>query len=238
MANGINGLNCLITGGTGFLGREVVAAFLQQGATVCTNYRNENKWEELKDYLGKAENLHGFPADVTDETAVKELFSRVNGTCKRLDVFIHIAGGFWMGGEIADTPLEKWNRMLYINLLSTFLCTREAFRRMKAQGGGKIFTVSSKTAEDLPAGMGAYAVSKAGVLQLSRILAKEGQPYNIQVNVLLPAVIDTPANRQAMPEADVSRWVTPREIARLLLRLSDPEIKGLSHTALKLYGKL
>jgi len=234
----IKGLNCLITGGTGFLGREVIAAFLQQGANVCTNYRNKNRWEELKAHLGGAENLYGFPADLTDETAVKELFRQVGNTCKRLDVFIHIAGGFWIGGEIADTPLEKWNHLMSLNLLSTFLCTREAFRLMKAQGGGKIFTVSSKTAEDLPAGMGAYAVSKAAVLQLSQILAKEGKSYNIQVNSLLPGVIDTPANRQAMPAADVSEWVTPQEIAHLLIRLSHPEIKGLSQTALKMYGKL
>lgn len=238
MENSLNGLNCLITGGTGFLGREVIALFLQQGATVCTNYRDENRWEELKAYVGTAENLYGFPADLTDESGVQELFRGVSGICQRLDVFIHIAGGFWMGGEIADTPLEKWHHMMNLNLLSTFLCSRQAFRLMKAQGGGKIFTVSSRTAEDLPAGMGAYAVSKAGVLQLSRILAKEGSSYHIQVNSLLPGIIDTPANRQAMPKADFSQWVTPQEIARLLIRLSDPEIKILSHTALKIYGKL
>ena len=86
--------------------------------------------------------------------------------------------------------------------------------------------------------MGAYAVSKASVMALTRILANEGKAYNIQANAILPGVIDTPANRKAMPKADKSAWVTPKEIAEMLVQLCKPEVRVLSHTELKVYGKL
>jgi len=143
-----------------------------------------------------------------------------------------------MGGEICETPLDRWKQMMDMNLLSTFLATREAFSLFKSQCHGKIFTVSAKSALDLPAEMGAYAISKAGVLALTEILAKEGKPYNIHVNSILPSIIDTPANRNSMPNADFSEWINPKDIASLLINLSKPESKALSGSALKVYGKL
>lgn len=184
------------------------------------------------------EKLIGFRGDLTSENEVKEFFKRFTGKYKRLDVFLHIMGGFWMGGEVSETPLEKWKFMMDINLTGTFLCTREAFRIMKEQCIGKIFTVSAKIAEEFPPKMGAYAVSKSAVLTLTRILANEGKAYDIQVNALLPSIIDTPDNRKSMPDADYSKWVSPESIARLLVQLCRPESSALSHTALRLYGKL
>jgi len=238
MASTLKNFNIIITGGTGSLGREVTAEFIKNGANVYTNYRTAQKFEDLKKLVPDAKNLAGFEADLTVETQVKDFFRKFEVDFKRLDVFLHIMGGFWMGGEIADTPVDKWNQMMNVNLNSTFLCSREAFRIMKAQCSGKIFTISSKNAEDLPAKMGAYAVSKASVMALTRILANEGKAYNIQANAILPGVIDTPANRKAMPKADKSAWVTPKEIAEMLVQLCKPEVRVLSHTELKVYGKL
>jgi NAD(P)-dependent dehydrogenase (short-subunit alcohol dehydrogenase family) len=234
----LDNYNIVITGGTGFLGREIVAEFLKEGAHILTNYRNQNKFDDLKIYSHANNNLIGIQADLTSEEQVLNLFQEIKSRFKRLDIFLHIAGGFWMGGEIGDTPVQKWNDMMNLNLFSTFLCTREAFKIMKKQCGGKIFTVSSKTAEEFPAQMGAYSVSKAGVLGLSQVLANEGKPYNIQVNSILPSIIDTSANRKAMPDSDYSKWVTPKEIARLLVQLGSPELKNLSHTAIKVYGQV
>ncbi len=231
-------LKCVITGGTGFLGREIVREFLAQGARVAVNYRREERFRELRTLVAESGEVVGFPASLDSEKDVRSFFSRVQEQFGGIDVLVQVAGGFWMGGEIAETSLEQWGRMMQMNLLTTFFCTREAFRLMKENGGGKIFTVSSRIAEELPANMGAYGVSKAAVLALSQVLAKEGAPYNIQVNTVMPGIIDTPANRQMMPEADFSQWVSPSEIARLLYRLCEPGAPVLSHSVLKMYGRL
>jgi NAD(P)-dependent dehydrogenase (short-subunit alcohol dehydrogenase family) len=238
MPNLLENYQIIITGSTGSLGFGVTEEFNKSGALVFTDFRNQKKFDDLKRNMVYPDRLIGFRGDLTNENEVKEFFNRFTGKYKRLDVFLHIMGGFWMGGDISETPLEKWKFMMDINLTSTFLCTREAFRIMKEQCSGKIFTVSAKTAEEFPPKMGAYAVSKAAVLALTRILANEGKAYDIQVNALLPSTIDTPNNRQSMPDADFSKWVSPASIARLLVHLCRPESKAISHTAIKLYGKL
>ncbi len=238
MNYGIKNFNVLITGGTGNLGKEIVREFLKGGARVATNYRNKDKFQKMLKEMGQSGQLTGYAADLTKEEAVISIFKDYKNDFKRLDIFLHLTGGFWMGGEITDTPLEKWQLMQDMNVTSTFLCAREAFRLMKAQCGGKIFTVSSRTAQEYPASMGAYAVSKSGVLALSQVLANEGKAYNIQVNCLLPSIIDTPVNRQSMPDADFSQWVTPQDIARLLIHLSQAGMSALSHSHLKVFGKL
>ena len=143
-----------------------------------------------------------------------------------------------MGAELADTSLEKWNFMINMNLNSTFLCAKEAFKIMKAQCSGKIFTISAKSAEEFTTQMGAYVISKSGVLALTRILANEGKQYNIQANSILPSIIDTETNRKEMPDADFSEWVAPKAIARLIVQLCRPESQAISHSSIKVYGKL
>ncbi len=238
MSNLLNNYQIMMTGSTGALGSSVAEEFNKSGALVYTDYRDKKKFDDLKSKMTYPDKLIGFMGDLTNEMEVKAFFSEFKAKYKRLDVFLHIMGGFWMGGDVSETPLEKWKFMMDINLTSTFLCTREAFRIMKEQCSGKIFTISAKTAEELPPNMGAYAVSKAGVLALTRILANEGKEYDIQVNAILPSIIDTPANRKSMPDVDYSHWVSPASIARLLVRLCRPESSALSHTAIKLYGKL
>ncbi len=228
----------IVTGGTGSLGREVVAEFVRNGALVVTNYRDEKKFRDLKNYTENPDLVTGYRADLTSEAQVKAFFQNFSASHQRLDVFLHIMGGFWMGKDIVETPLEKWNHMIDLNLTGAFLCSREAFTIMKAQCSGKIFTVSAKTALDLPAGMGAYSVSKAGVLALTEIMAKEGKPYDIQTNAILPSLIDTAANRKAMPDADFSQWVSPGDIAGMLVQLCQPQENLISGTAIKVYGKL
>lgn len=231
----LNGYVVLISGGTGGLGREVVNCFLKNGATVITNYRRESRFEELKSGVVYPDRLEGIEADLGTESGVIKFFEDFKRNHQRLDAYLHLMGGFWMGGELSETPLEKWEKMLQMNLTTAFLSCREAFGIMKKQSHGKIFTVAAKAALDLPAGMGAYAVSKAGVLALTEILAREGKPYNIQVNSLLPSIIDTPANREAMPEANFKEWVSPAQIGELLVALTGVEQTVLNETALKVY---
>lgn len=227
----------LITGGTGGLGQDVTRAFVEAGCRVFVSYVREKELARLKDHLGDLSGVHPVTADLGSESSVDALFGTIQKQSGRLDVLVHLVGGFWMGGDISETPLEPFEQMLHLNLRTTFLCCRRAFSLMKENGGGKIFTVSARAALELPAGMGAYVTSKAAVLAFSEILAKEGVPHNIQVNTLLPSVIDTPANRRAMPDADFERWVKPREIADVLLALAQPNITAVSGTAVKVYGR-
>lgn len=229
----------LISGATGGLGKAVTNTFLGAGATVIISYRNKEDLPPLEEGLIETDRKPVYiKADLSREESVNALFKRISRDYHSLDLLIHLVGGFWMGGEVAETPIEKWNFMMTINLMTTFLCTREAFALMKRGSGGKIFTVSSRAALDIRGGTGAYTVSKAAVLALTQVLAKEGIKYNIQANCLLPSVIDTPANRSSMPDADFNTWVKPEEIAGVLLSLvSDNATTVLSGNAIKVYGK-
>jgi len=228
----------IVSGGTGDLGQAVIAELVKNSASVFTNFRGKSKYSALENELGNSPFLSGIKADLTSETEVISFFKAFRQKSRRLDAFIHIMGGFWMGPELADTPLDKWKFMMDLNLNSTFLCSREAFKIMKAQCSGKIFTISAKSAEEFPAQMGAYAISKSAVLALTRVLANEGKQYNIQANAILPSILDTPPNRKAMPGADVSQWVTPKAIARLIVQLCKSESLALSHSFIKVFGKL
>ncbi|RMG66975.1 MAG: SDR family oxidoreductase [Calditrichaeota bacterium] len=228
----------VITGGTGGLGRVVVEKFLAGGDTVAVNFRNEAKFQQMRAQLPGAERLHGFPADLTSEQSVQAFFNQIEEKLGMPRVLLQLAGGFWMGGDIAETPLDQWNAMLQTNLTATFLTVREAFARMKRSGGGVIVTIAAQAALTLPAGLAAYSVSKAGVVALTETLAREGLPFNVRANVILPSIIDTPANRQSMPDADSSQWVTPRQIADALWLLAGPEASGINQTRVCMFGKL
>jgi len=218
----------LITGATGELGRVVSAAFTECRARVIAVYRNEEKFKQLQSVSPNPENLSGIAASLTDEDSVNALYNRITEQYGKLDALLHLAGGFWMDGDISETPLQKWQQMIDLNLLSTFLCTRGAFGLMKRTGGGAIVTVSAASALELPAGMASYAVSKQAVLSLTRVLAKEGRPYGVRANALLPGIIDTEANRRAMPNAERDAWTPPGKIARVLLTLVSEEMGVVS----------
>jgi NAD(P)-dependent dehydrogenase (short-subunit alcohol dehydrogenase family) len=127
--------------------------------------------------------------------------------------------------------------MMNINLKSTFLCSKAVLPQMIKQNYGKIINISSRPALKGSAGVGAYAASKAGVLNLTETIAEEVKDYDINVNAILPSTIDTPANRKAMPDADFSKWVKPEEIARVIIFLSSDESKPISGAGIPVYGK-
>ncbi|RMI24938.1 MAG: SDR family NAD(P)-dependent oxidoreductase, partial [Calditrichaeota bacterium] len=234
--NAPDSLIVLITGGTGGLGKAVTEAFLNAGAKAIVTYTRPEAFADLQARLNHPTNLEGVQANLTEEASVRQVFHHIQQKYPRLDVLAHLVGGFWMGGDISQTPLDRWQQMMQINLTTTFLCVREALGLMKAQGGGRIFTIAARAAVELPAGLGAYAVSKAAVIALTEMLANEGRPYNVAANVILPSIIDTEANRRSMPDADTAQWVTPEAIADVLVALSTGAA-GVSGTAIKMYGK-
>ncbi len=228
----------LITGGSGGLGKAVTRSFLDHGATVVVSYIVDKEIEELKQTIGDAQNLDCMKADLTDENSVKNLFGAIAEKYGKLDILANLIGGFWMGGDISEMPFSEWNHMISLNLTTTFLCTREAFSLMKKNDGGKIITISARAALELPPGMAAYTTGKAAVLALTKTLASEGKDYNVQANAILPSIIDTETNRQAMPNADFDKWVKPQEIAEAILALCSQETAVISGTAVKVYGRV
>lgn len=228
----------LITGGTGALGRSVTTSLVQAGASVAVTYIVDQEVPECKECLGARADAPVFlKADVMLESEVQELVKTVVGRLSRIDILLHLVGGYVGDVPVAGLPEAEWDHMLNVNLKSAFLCCKHVVPVMQRQGGGRIVTVSSRAAIRVFPGISAYAAAKAGLIAFTETLAGEVLKDNITVNSILPSVIDTPANRQAMPGADYSLWVKPEEIARVLLFLSSEASCQISGASIPVYGR-
>jgi NAD(P)-dependent dehydrogenase (short-subunit alcohol dehydrogenase family) len=235
MAETLEGRVALVTGGTGALGRAVVARLVACGADVHVSWVTEAEAVDLKTTLGRdAGRVHLYRADVTDPASVDQLVGGVTGGTGRLDILANIAGGFAFA-SLEETDPAVWQRMVALNATSAFLCCRAAAPLMRRHRWGRIVNVAALPAlERGAAGMSAYAASKAAVLNLSYSLAKELAPHGITVNAVVPSIIDTPANRKAMPEADTSTWLQPEEIADVMAFLVSERAGVVTGTAVNL----
>lgn len=220
MDQGLTGKNVLVTGGTGALGTAVVQAFAGTEAHVTVSWVVERERDALLAELGSAgEKVRLERADVTDPDAVVGLCAAAAKPTGRLDVLVQLVGGFAFA-PIGETDPKTWHKMLALNATSTFLCAREAVRWMRPQRSGRIIAVAAVPAVDRgAANMTAYAAAKAAVLNLTQSLSKEVVADGITVNAIAPSIIDTPANRAAMPDADTSTWLTPAAIAEVIVWL-------------------
>ena len=225
----------IVTGGTGALGRAVVAAFLEEGAKVVSTYIVDEELKGISSWI-KNPSLVLIKSDVTKEKQVAKVVKKTLERFRRIDVLINIVGAFAYA-MIQDTDEGTWDRMMNINLKSTFLCSKAVLPQMIEQNYGKMINISSRPALKGSAGVGAYAASKAGVLNLTETIADEVRDYDINVNAILPSTIDTPANRRAMPKADFSKWVKPEEIARVMVFLASDDSKPINGAGIPVYGK-
>jgi len=222
----------VITGGTGGLGQHVTRAFAEQGATIVVPYRDERSFANLQQTLGElAEVMHGLQADLLDEASVSHLVAEVLARFGRIDILIHLVGGFLGGLTVAETTLGQWEEMLRVNLLSTVLCCRHVVPAMMRQNSGKIITVGAQAGLQGRAKVAAYAAAKAALLNFTQSLAAEVKKYHINVNAVVPSTIDTPANRAAMPDADYSQWVSGQSLAQVGLFLASEGARDI-HGAL------
>ncbi|HVN07764.1 MAG TPA: SDR family NAD(P)-dependent oxidoreductase [Patescibacteria group bacterium] len=228
----------LVAGGTGGLGRAVCLAFLEQNARVIATYRREDEFRTLKSAAGaRASSLEGSSLDVTDETAVTALIDSVVSTRGRLDVLVNAVGGYAGGSKLWELDTKVFDQMLSLNLRSGYALARAAVRVMLKQGSGAIVNVAAKAAFDHGAGAAAYAASKAAAVALMDSLAADLKGTGIRVNSVLPSIIDTEANRRAMPHADFSRWPKPEDIARVILYLSSDAASVVHGAAVPVYGE-
>lgn len=227
----------VVTGGTGALGAQVVGALLQAGARCAVPWIDEEEAKRFEHRDHERVRLLG-PIDLTDERAVADFFEQIDAPWAS----IHIAGGFAMS-PVEKTSLDDWRRMLDMNAASCFLCCREAIKRMRkaetGEVGGRIVNVAARPALEPAQGanMAAYTASKAAVAALTQALASEVAAEDIWINAVAPSIIDTPANREAMPSADHDAWPDPEAIAQTILFLASPTNRVTRGGVVPVYGR-
>jgi NAD(P)-dependent dehydrogenase (short-subunit alcohol dehydrogenase family) len=175
--------------------------------------------------------------DLVDEASMLGLADLVRERYGRCDVLACCAGGFESGPTVAEAPLALWHRMLDLNATSCFLASRAFLPLMLEARRGSIVLVGSKSALNPFKGGVPYSVSKSTVIALTKALAVELRDQGVTVNCVLPSVIDTPASRADSPDADVSRWVTPEELAETILWISSSAARETSGAVIPVYGR-
>lgn len=212
----------LVTGGPGFLGRAVVAELLGHGAQVAVPYRGSHSWDELRAALGRPSGLWGAPADLSDRASTEAFVAEAVRSFGHLDGVAAVAGAYTGSGPLEDAPPEEWRSMLDSNLETAWTTCRAALPHL-LERGGSVVTVGARLALEGGSGSAAYAVSKAGVVALTRVLALENKERGVRFNCVIPGTIDTPSNRREMPTADFGNWTSPQAIARVIAFLLSPE---------------
>lgn len=215
----VDGKVVLIAGGSGALGGTVVPAFLAAGARAVTADRSPS--------TDHADGRLALRADVTDEVDVRRLVDEVIRTVGRIDVLVNLVGGF-APGRVETTDLALWQRMLTTNLTAAFLLSKTLLPHMKERGTGRLVHVAAWAAVKPFPGAAAYIVAKSGLLGLINVLALELNGSGVTVNAVLPATIDTPANRAGMPGVDPATWARPASIAETLLFLASDEANQIN----------
>lgn len=223
-----SGKIALVAGGTGALGSAVSTAFLQEGATVIVTYRSKTKLDA---------RVEGHRVDVTDETQTRGLVEQILGRHQRLDVLVNTVGGYAGGVKLWELDAQVLDRMLALNLRSGYALSRAVVPAMLRQKSGSIVNVAARAGVAPPAGAAAYAASKAAALALMQSLAAEVAGSGIRVNSVLPSIIDTPANRSAMPKADYATWPKAEEIASVILFLCSDAGKLIHGASIPVYGE-
>ncbi len=226
MTETLQGKHLVVTGGDGALGQAVVHAFVTVGAVCHLPIYGPEVGDPEPGVLSTAN------VDLTSESAVEAYYASLPS----IVASVHLAGGF-QAKPIAETSRSDLDRQLALNLVTAFLCCREAVKAMRKSGGGRIVNVAARVVEAPAGGMVAYSASKAGVAALTRALADEVRQEGILVNAVLPSIIDTPANRAAMPTAKIERWPQPTDLARTILWLASPENRLTSGALIPVYGR-
>jgi NAD(P)-dependent dehydrogenase (short-subunit alcohol dehydrogenase family) len=220
----------LVTGGTGGLGAAVTQAFLDGGWRVVVPWIAERELERVQAH----DRLELVRADLFDPDAVA---AAVQAAGPSLRAAVNLVGGFAIHDRVHETPIETFEEQLRLNLRPTYLVCAAALPVLLAAGGGAIVCVSSRAARQPFPGAAGYVVSKAAVLALVDALDAEYRKDRIRVNAVLPSVIDTPANRSSMPDADFDTWVAPEEIARVIGFLCSDDASVTSGAHLPVYGR-
>lgn len=219
--NDFSGKVVVITGAAGALGNAVAAEFAARGATLV-----------LVDVIAIKSTHASFVCDLTNAPACTALVSDITKRFRRIDVLANIAGGFTMGETVHETTDATWKFMFDLNVHTMLNMVRAAVPVMLAQNSGAIVNIGARAGLKGTGRMGAYCAAKSVVIRLTESLADELKGQGINVNCVLPSIIDTPRNRSDMPDADFSRWVAPNDLARTIVFLASDHARAIHGAAL------
>lgn len=224
----------MITGAAGSLGRAVAEAFGAAGASLVVVDINEAVLEAA--YPRPDARCLLVAADLMDAAAVSKVVDAAVGRFGRIDALCNIAGGFRMGPPVHETPAETWKLMLDMNAGTLLNAVRAVVPRMLASGGGSIVNVGAVGGTVGRPKSGAYSASKSAVIRLTESMAAELREKGINVNCVLPSIIDTPQNRADMPKADPKRWVAPQDLAQVIVFLCSDGARAIHGAAIPVTG--
>jgi NAD(P)-dependent dehydrogenase (short-subunit alcohol dehydrogenase family) len=224
----------VITGAFGVLGLAVARAFAQTGARLALIDITQPSAELQQEFAGPHMLLGG--VDLADLEVTRKAMAAIAMRLGGIDVLCNIAGGFrWE--KIEDGDVETWDALYAMNLRSAVVCCKCALPALIESGAGRVINIGAGAAAKAGLGMGAYTASKAGVQRLTEALSEEVKDRNVTVNAVLPGIIDTPRNRQEMPHADYSRWVSPVQIAAVIVFLASDAASAITGAAIPVFGR-
>jgi NAD(P)-dependent dehydrogenase (short-subunit alcohol dehydrogenase family) len=228
--NELNNKVVLATGASGGLGNFVTEGFLAAGATVMGVARS------IQPSAFAHPKFVAMPADLSKGEATKGMVEAAIQRFEKIDMLVHVMGGFAGGELIDDTDDATWDKMMNLNLRSAFNICRAVLPHMRKAKRGRVIAIGARSAVEPKAYLSAYCASKAALVSLIRTVALEGRDDGIIANVILPGTMDTPANRADSPSADYSKWVPPAKVASLALWLASEEASQVSGALIPVYG--
>ena len=231
----LNGQVAIITGAGGNLGSAAARAFYDAGAKLVLVDRQPER--ASAPFSDDPARILAHAADLTDSDDVARLVRAALDRFGRIDALINTVGGYRAGDRVHEMSLETWDFMLTLNTRTALLLAQAVIPTMLAQGSGKIVNTAARAALSGKARHAAYSVSKSAVIRLTETLAEELRHDGINANCVLPGTIDTPQNREAMPDADYARWVAPEAIADVMLFLASDAARAIHGAAIPVYGR-
>ena len=234
----LRGKVALITGAAGNLGRAVAHRLHAEQVKLVLTDRSEEGLRRVAEAIGAALDVfQTVVADISEPEEVPALIDKTLHAFGRLDILVNVAGGFRMASVLDMAPLD-WEALFNLNTKTAFLTSAAAARAMKStETRGRIINIGARAALAGGPGLAAYSASKAAVLRLTESMAAELLEDRITVNAVLPSTLDTPANRQAMPDADPGAWVSPASLAEVIAFLASEAARDISGAAIPVYGR-
>jgi NAD(P)-dependent dehydrogenase (short-subunit alcohol dehydrogenase family) len=235
----------MITGGTGALGKVLTKSFLNcNPRAIISTYRSEKELQELKaeinnlsDRSTKTTTATEFiKADITKENEIMEVISKIIQIYEQIHILVNVVGGYIGGKSVTELNESEWDSMININLKSAFLISKHIIPLMTLNHYGKIVHISSRTGIKAEGNDSAYAASKAGLIRFVESVSQEVKKSNITINCVLPTIIDTKANRLAMPNADYSKWINSEDLSNVIMFLCSDYSKIINGSAIPTYG--
>jgi len=227
----------IVTGASGNLGLAVSRAFHQAGARLVLVDRSAERLAQLDP--GPLSNGHHLAQgiDVNDPASVREMGEEVVRRLGRIDVLVNTVGGYQAGTPVHETPLDVWDRMMSLNARTAFIVSQAVVPQMLRQGSGKIINIAARPGLVGAANAAAYSASKSAVIRVTESLAAELRESGINVNCIVPGTLDTPQNREAMPNAEIRRWVAPESLADVILFLASAAARDIHGASIPVYGR-